>query len=73
MSLPKTLSDGTVSADFAALERKARKMSSEALRWSIQDATRAAELAEELRGPKAGYYRDEVHVYAAELKRRESR
>lgn len=64
---------GTVNANFAALEKKARRMDEASLRWSIADATQAAVNAEELGSPKAGYYRDEVHVYAAELKRRQER
>lgn len=62
--------------DFTALERRARKMSPLALRWSANDAAAAAEMAEDLEragcpvSKTSGYYRDEASVYRAEMRRR---
>ena len=54
--------------DFAECEARARKMDDVALRWSIADCRTAIEAMPE--GHKAGYYMDEIHVYAAELESR---
>lgn len=58
----------TTPLDFAKCEARARKMSKPALQWSINDCKEA--IAAMPDGHKAGYYMDEIHVYAAELKRR---
>lgn len=60
--------DGSIALNFKEAEKKAKKMSDHALRHSIKDA-KAAEAAQP-KGKKAGYYLDEVHVYAGELQRR---
>lgn len=63
--------------DFAGIKSRARKMTTEALRWSANDASEAAEMAEDLEkagcrvSKTGGYYRDEACVYRAEIKRRE--
>lgn len=46
----------------------AKRKTDEALRFTIKDAREAMEAMPE--GPKAGYYADEIHYCAAELKRR---
>ena len=62
--------------DFEATQRRARKMTDAALRYSAQDAWEAAQMAEELEragcpvSKTGGYYRDEASVYRAELQRR---
>ena len=63
-----TLPNGTISLDFAVCKRKARKMTAEALRWSIQDCQEAIQAMPT--NPKSGAYADEIHVYAAELGKR---
>lgn len=52
--------------DFAAYGKRVRKMTEEQLRFIIRDATEAARC----RGVNEGYYWDEVHVCAQELRRR---
>ena len=66
-------STGTVHADFRALETKARGMTDDALRYSISDATEAAEIGERSDNPKSGYYRDEASTYGTELRKRGAR
>lgn len=66
----------TTTLDFRATETRARRMTNDALRYSAQDASEAAVMADslELDGfrvlKSGGYYRDEAGVYRAELKRR---
>jgi len=68
--------DGTISLDFAAAEAWAKSQPEEVLRYSIQDSKSALEAMPEYLNPplfdssKAGFYQDEVHVYASELQRR---
>lgn len=54
--------------DHGAYQKKTRKMSEEALRFTIKDAQEAMKAMPE--GSKAGYYADEVNYCAMELKRR---
>ena len=54
--------------DHTAYRKKVKRMSEDQLRYTITDAREAAEAMPF--GPKAGYYWDEVHYCAAELKRR---
>jgi len=61
-------SKGNAQMNFAAVEKKARGMSVDSLRYAINDAKEAIRSLPD--GPKAGYYQDEVHVYAKELKDR---
>jgi hypothetical protein len=53
---------------------RARRMTVESLRWSIQDAREALDCAEEMEraglANNAGKYADQIHVYNAELNRR---
>lgn len=58
----------TEQVNFAEKKAQARRMDVASLMWSIKDA-QAAERANPT-GPKAGYYLDEVHVFAEELRRR---
>lgn len=63
------------SLDFAAVEERARTMTSAALHYARTDARQTAELwdrAGHENDPdgNAGYYRDEATVYAREQKRR---
>jgi hypothetical protein len=54
--------------------KRARRMSVEALRWSIQDARAALDCAEQMEragyANNAGKYADQIHVYNEELNRR---
>lgn len=62
--------------DFAALKERARNMSKDALLYSIRDCSNAADMADrlELAGMRVlktgGFYRDEISVYARELRTR---
>lgn len=62
--------------DFAALKERARRMSTDALLYSIRDCSNAAVMADklEIAGLRvlktAGFYRDEISVYAHELRTR---
>ena len=62
--------------DFAAGKRKARKMSDEALLWTIDDIKKTLEIQEPaaregtMQTPKLGYYADELHTMIEELNRR---
>jgi len=47
---------------------KAKRKSDDELWYTIKDAREAMEAMPE--GPKAGYYADEIHYCAAELRRR---
>lgn len=64
--------------DFTETKRRARGMTLEALRWSAEDASKAADMAENLEragcrvSKSGGYYRDEASVYRAEICRREA-
>jgi hypothetical protein len=60
--------DGSIALNFAEAEKKAKKMTDSALRYAIRDAEAATKAQPQ--GRKAGYYMDEVHVYARELGRR---
>jgi hypothetical protein len=65
--------------DFASLKTRARKMSDAALQYSADDASDAANMAEDLEKAgcrvqkSGGYYRDEASVYRTELRRREAK
>lgn len=65
--------------NFAELKRRARGMTDAALLWSANDASEAAEMAEDLEragcrvSKTGGYYRDEASVYRTELRRREAK
>lgn len=65
----KILPDGTWQMKFDAYEKRARGMDDHALRFTIKDAREAAKANPN--GKKNGYYEDEAHVCAAELRRRE--
>jgi len=65
------LADGTVSLDFAAAEAWAEQQPEEVLRYGIRDAKAALEAMPN--GPKAGFYQDEVHVYAQALQKRRNK
>jgi hypothetical protein len=62
--------------NFTDLRSRARSMTVEALKWSANDASEAAEMAEDLEragcrvSKSGGYYRDEATIYRAELNRR---
>jgi len=57
--------------DHAAYAKSLRTKTEAELRYIIKDAGEAA--AANPTGHKAGYYQDEVHYAAAELRRRESK
>jgi hypothetical protein len=50
------------------MEKRAKKMSVAELRWSIGDCQETIRVFPT--SENCGYYMDEIHVYAAELKRR---
>lgn len=54
--------------DFKAKKAQAKKMTTEQLEWAINDCKEAIDCFPE--GEKAGYYQDEIHVFAAELQKR---
>lgn len=54
--------------NHAEYQAKVKRMSEAQLAYVIKDATEAIEANPD--GPKAGYYADEVHYAAMELKRR---
>lgn len=62
--------------DFAEIRRRARTMTVAALRYSANDASEAADAADDIEragcrvSKSSGYYRDEASVYRAELRRR---
>lgn len=62
---------GIAHIDHTKAQVKARAMSTDALRWSIADASAAAKAMPN--GHKAGYYADEVCIYSDELRRRGAR
>lgn len=68
MTLFTILRDGTVSANFDGLKEKARSMSIAELRYAIKDCHEAERAMPE--SPKAGFYLDCIHVYGAEISRR---
>lgn len=57
--------DGIVHIDFAATARKAKRNSPAGLRFVIRDAQQAIDAFPD--GLKAGYYADEISIYAGEL------
>lgn len=61
-------SRGNYNAKFDALEKKAQRMSLEALEYSINDCKAAIDAFPE--NPQCSVYMDEIHVYGAELNRR---
>ena len=65
----KDLGGGVISLDFAAAEAWARAAAWDELVFAKEDAQRALDAMPN--GPKAGFYQDEVHVYAGEMKKRE--
>jgi hypothetical protein len=58
-------------ADFASWEAKAKTMTIAELRWSAQDARRAAEAMRGWNPIAEGRYDDEAHTYGDELRRRQ--
>ena len=54
--------------DHGAYQAKVKKMSVPELMWTIKDAKEAMDANPT--GKKAGYYADEVHYCAMELRRR---
>lgn len=60
-----------IEIDHAAYQAKVKTMSVEALRYTIADARAAIDAMPD--GPKAGYYGDEIHYCAMELRDRERR
>ena len=61
--------DGIVHINFAAVSRKARLATDASIRFIIIDARQALNAFPD--GPKAGYYADEISIYAGELKHRQ--
>lgn len=59
---------GRKEIDHTVYQRKVRTMTDESLRFVIKDATEAIQANPD--GHKAGYYLDEIHYCAAELRRR---
>ena len=59
----------TVKIDHGAYQERTREMSDAALLFTIKDASGAIEAMPH--GPKVGYYTDEIHYCAMELKRRQ--
>ncbi len=55
--------------DHAAYQSKLKKVAHETLRFILEDAREAVDAQPQ--GENAGYYMDEVHYAAAELRRRE--
>jgi hypothetical protein len=55
--------------DHAEYQQKCKLMTNEQLRFTIYDARAAIKAMPD--NPKAGYYQDEIHYCAMELKRRE--
>ena len=55
--------------DHKEYPKRCREMSAVCLRWTIKDCKAA--IAAMPDGYKAGYYADEIHYAAMELKRRE--
>lgn len=64
------ISNHATAADFAAWEARAATMSDADLRWSAQDARRAAEAMRGWNPIAEGRYDDEAHTYGDELRRR---
>lgn len=54
--------------DWNAKKQQARAMSAEALHYSISDCRKTLEAYPE--SENAGYYMDEIHTFAEELRRR---
>ena len=60
-----------IQINHATYQAKVKTMSVEALRFTIADARAAIVAMPD--GPKAGYYIDEIHYCAMELRARERR
>jgi hypothetical protein len=60
--------DGTTCIDHTGYQKQVRTMDLEALRYVIQDARQAIQAMPN--GHKAGYYEDEIHYCAVEIRRR---
>jgi len=60
-----------IEIDHAAYQAKVKTMTVAALRFAIADARAAIDAMPD--GPKAGYYGDEIHYCAMELRGRERR
>lgn len=64
------------SIDWESVEAKAKCMSAGALQGAIQDVLATLHFADAMdredQGNRGGYYRDELSVYRAELKRRQN-
>ena len=54
--------------NHAEYQKKIRKISDEALRFTIEDCQEALRIFPD--NPKAGYYQDEIHYCLMELNRR---
>ena len=67
--IARYLQDGTPVMDFAATEALAKTKASSVLRHAITDCHAA--IAANPDNVKCGYYSDEIHVYAAELRARQ--
>lgn len=65
----RKMQDGSVQIDHGEYPKYAESLSDEALRYTIKDAAEAMNANPE--GEKAGYYADEIHYAAMELKARE--
>ncbi len=66
-----------VKYDFAAGEERARQMSIDELQFALKDLRETIDIQEKARReeqhvPKLGYYWDELHTYAQELKNRQN-
>ena len=66
--IARYLQDGTPVIDFAATELVARAKTAATLTFAIKDCHKAIDANPH--GVKAGYYADEIHIYAGELQRR---
>lgn len=60
-----------VQLNHVEYQKKVRRMDLDSLRWTIKDCQEA--IAAMPNGHKAGYYADEIHYCAAEIRRRKAR
>ena len=56
--------------DHGRYQARIREWTEAQLRWAIKDCTQAIAAIPD--GPKTGYYADEIHYCAAELRRRKT-
>jgi hypothetical protein len=68
------MTDGTRRIDWTAETERAERMTDEALRYAIEDALDTLGPADGLDradgGNRGGFYRDQISVYRAEVKKR---